>query len=314
LNYCCFAMTALPLVCCSKPPDVVFVEAQPLPLGIVTLLLKLVRGVPYIYNVPDLQVAVARDLGFLRHGIVLFAAEQLESVLLMNAAHVSTVTRGFMKHFEDRGVPAARITFLPNGADTEFLKPSAPSALLIEEWGLKDKLIFVYVGTHAYYHGLDTLLEAAELLIADSQIEFVLVGNGPERERLRRLAEDKRLGNVLFASASYERMNDLYSIAYASIATLRDIPVADGMRLSKIFPALSCGVPVVYSGRGEAAELLKEHDCGIVVDPEAPAALAAAVKQLAADQSWRRRLGTNGRRYVENEYSWTHIVDRWLRV
>src|SRR5439155_11600544 len=116
------------------------------------------------------------------------------------------------------------------------------------KWQLHGKKAFVYVGTHAYYHGLDTLIAAAEILKTDREIKIVMVGDGPERERIRGLAHEKGLDNVVFACVPYERTDELYSVAYAALATLRNVPVAKGMRLSKIFPALSCGVPVIYSG------------------------------------------------------------------
>jgi colanic acid biosynthesis glycosyl transferase WcaI len=312
LNYCSFAVTALGGVLCRRCPDVMFVEAQPLPLGIVALFMKYVFGIPYIYNVPDLQVDVARELGFLRKRFLLQLAERAETLFLKNAWKVSTVTHHFIEHFESRGIPADRITFLPNGADTAFLQPSDPSSEYLDEWDLHGKKAFVYVGTHAYYHGLDTLIAAAETLKTDPEIRLVMVGEGPERERIRELARSKRLNNIIFARVPYERTDQLYSVAYAAVATLRDLPVAKGMRLSKVFPALSCGVPVIYSGVGEAADMLVSDNCGVSVPPENPVSLAEAMQRLARNPKLRQRLGDNGRRLVEREYSWTTIVDRWL--
>jgi colanic acid biosynthesis glycosyl transferase WcaI len=312
LNYCSFSISALALALFGRRPDVLFVEAQPLPLGIVALFMRYVRGVPYIYNVPDLQVDVAREMGFISRPSLLRLAAKLETLLLKHAWKVSTVTHGFMEHFESRGVPAADITFLPNGADTDFLRPQEPSAEFLDKWNLRGKKVFVYAGTHAFYHGLDTLIEAAEILKAHDDIRVVMVGDGPERERLRQLAKDKRLNNVIFGSASYEQTAEFYSIAYAAVATLRDLPVATGMRLSKVFPALSCGVPVIYSGAGEAAELLVENRCGIRTPPENAASLATAMRALADDPPHRDALGLNGRDVVQANYSWWSIVENWL--
>src|SRR6185436_7487259 len=104
--------------------------------------------------------------------------------------------------------------------------------------------------------------------------------DGPERERIRSLARAKGLDNMIFAQAAYDKSALLYSVAWAALATLRNVPVAKGMRLSKIFPALSCGVPVIYSGVGEAADLLSAHNCGLTVPPEDAAALAHAMESL----------------------------------
>ena len=66
-NYLSFTMTALWAVLWGSRPDVLFVEAQPMSLGVVALLMKRLRGVPYVYNVPDLQIDGARQLGFMQN-------------------------------------------------------------------------------------------------------------------------------------------------------------------------------------------------------------------------------------------------------
>jgi colanic acid biosynthesis glycosyl transferase WcaI len=311
-NYLSFTLTALLAIFTRARPDLIFVESQPLSLGLVAILMKWLRSVPYIYNVPDLQVDVARQMGFMKNPYFLKAALRLESFFLRQSWKVSTVTHRFIEHFESRGLPKQQISFLPNGADTEFLKPGRPSRLLLDRWGLHGKKVFLYVGTHAYYHGLETLIEAATLLRGKSDIAFLMVGEGPERARLKAICIDRKLDNVIFGSSPYDEMDQLYSIAFASVATLRNIEVARGMRLSKVFPSLSCGVPVIYSGVGEAADLIRANDCGIVVEPENPRLLSEAILALASRPDRRDELGRAGRTLVEREYSWAAIVDRWL--
>jgi colanic acid biosynthesis glycosyl transferase WcaI len=312
-NYLSFTFTALLAILTGPRPDVMFIESQPLSLCFVAILMKWLRGVPYIYNVPDLQVDVAQQLGFMRNKGILRFALALENFFLHQSWKISTVTYRFIQHFQSRGLPRTQITFLPNGADTEFLKPQPPGRQLLDRWGLHGKKVFLYVGTHAYYHGLDTLIEAAALIRDHSDIVFLMVGDGPERARLRQLSEDRELSNVLFGQSPYEEMDQLYSIAYASIATLRKMNVAESMRLSKVFPSLSCGVPVIYAGVGEAAELLEANKCGIVVESEEPTRLAQAILRLTANPTTRHEMGQAGRTLVEREYSWSIIVEHWLK-
>ena len=311
-NYLSFTFTALLTALTGPRPDLMFVESQPLSLGLIAVLMKWLRKVPYVYNVPDLQVDVARQMGFMKNSLFLRLALTLENFFLRQSWKVSTVTHRFIEHFKSRGLPERQITFLPNGADTDFLKPCAPSQQLLDRWGLPGKKIFLYVGTHAYYHGLETLIEAACLLRENSGIAFLLIGNGPERARLKSMCIDRKLDSVIFGDSPYEEMDLLYSIAYASVATLRNIEVAQQMRLSKIFPSLSCGVPVVYSGLGEAAELIGSSNCGVVVEPENPQLLSDAILRLASTPDLRDELGRRGRALVEQEYSWSAIVERWL--
>ncbi len=310
-NYLSFTLSALVRALAGRAPDVMFVESQPLSLGLIAVLMKWIRRVPYIYNVPDLQIDAAEQLGFIRNRMFLRLALALENFFLRQSWKVSTVTHRFVEHFQSRGLPCSQITFLPNGADTEVLKPQPPCEALWDRWGLRGKKVFLYVGTHAYYHGLDTLIEAAALLRNDPDIAILMIGDGPERERLKRMAAERGLANVIFGPPCGQ-LGPLYSIAYASVATLRNMEVAEGMRLAKIFPSLSCAVPVIFAGRGETARLLSSNKCGMVVPPEDPASLAEAIRRLVLNPSMREEMGKMGRDLVKAEYSWPILVERWL--
>ena len=122
-NYFSFTLGALFAALTGPRPDVLFVESQPLSLGIVAILMKYLRGVPYVYNVPDLQVEVAKQLGFMRNSWFLRLALALENSFLRESWKISTVTHKFIEHFQHRGLPRKKITFLPNGADAEFFHP-----------------------------------------------------------------------------------------------------------------------------------------------------------------------------------------------
>src|SRR5262249_41050790 len=132
----------------------------------------------------------------------------------------------------------------------------------------------------------------------------LFIGDGPERPRLERMCDAKKLQNVVFGKSPYDEMDRLYSIAYASIATLRKMQVAKEMRLSKVFPSLSCAVPVIYAVEGEAAELLRKNECRISDHPEDPVLLSAAIEKLADTPGLRETMGDRGRALVERDYSW----------
>lgn len=311
-NYFSFTFSALLSALLGARPDVMFVESQPLSLGFVAVLMKWLRGVPYIYNVPDLQIEMAKEIGFIHSSILLSLAWHLENFFLRQAWKISTVTHHFIEHLQSRGLPRERISFLPNGADTDFLRPLPPSQELLDQWRLHGKKVFLYAGTFAYYHGLDILIEGAYLLRDYLEIVFLMIGDGPERARLEKMATELKLNNIIFGKATYNKIDSIYSITYTSIATLRKINVAKGMRPSKIFSSLSCGVPVIYVGFGEMADLIETNKCGMVVAPEEPAQLAKAVVELASDRSLRDKMGQAGRKLVEKEYGWPNIVKQWL--
>jgi glycosyltransferase involved in cell wall biosynthesis len=296
-----------------RKPDVVFVEAQPLTLALAGYLTRILRGVPYIYNTPDLQVEIAGDKRWLPAHFLVAAAAKLENFLMRRALCVSTVTDAFVEHFAtNRGIGREHVTFLPNGADTESLRPLPPDLDYARELGVEGKTVFTYAGTHAPYQGLEIILEAAARLRDRSDIAILMVGNGPLRAALREKAAAMGLTNVLFRESPFSEMARLMSLTRASIATISEMQAAAKMRLSKVVPPLACGVPVVYVGAGESAAMLREHDCGRVVESRSADDFAATLRELAGAPQWCLEMGRRGRDLVLSELSWSVIVERWL--
>jgi glycosyltransferase involved in cell wall biosynthesis len=88
--------------------------------------------------------------------------------------------------------------------------------------------------------------------------------------------------------------------------------VYEGARPSKIFPVLASGIPLLFVGRGEGADLVRQAQAGLVIDQGDPQALADAVLRLARDKDLAKRLGRNGCQFVEENLQWSLLVDRWL--
>lgn len=311
-NYLTFTLSATCYLLFMRNVDVLFVESQPISLGIAGLLMKWLRGVPYVYNIPDLQTDSAKQLGFLGARLLLYIAVGMENIFMRQSWTVSTVTNRFIDYYVARGIPRDKLTFLPNGADTNSLRPLPYDTQYAEELGIVGKKIFTYAGTHAYYHGLEVLIEAARHLTDRDDIAILLVGQGPVRDNLMRMARVYGLENVYFRESPFSEMPRLMSITYASLVVMKDIETAEKMRLSKTFPPLACGVPVVHSGRGEAADLLLEHSCGLVAPPDSPAELADVIRTLADDPALRDQLGRNGVRFIEEHLTWSSIIANWL--
>jgi len=294
-------------------PDVVFVEAQPLTLALAAYVTKALRGTPYIYNTPDLQVEIAGDKRWLSMNLLVSTAARLEAFLMRRAFCVSTVTDAFIEHFAvNRGLNRNRITFLPNGADVDQLRPAPPDMDYARQLGVEGRTVFTYAGTHAPYQGLEIILDAAERLRDRDDIVILMVGNGPLRVPLQERAEAAGLRNVAFRDSPFSDMARLMSITRASIATISDMEAAAKMRLSKVVPPLACGVPVIYVGAGESASMLRQHGCGCAIPRDAEQ-FAMVLRQLADAPEMCRDMGRRGRHLATSELSWSVIVDRWLK-
>ena len=313
VNYLSFTLHALLYLRLARGKQIVFIEAQPITLALYGLMAQLIFKVPYIYNTPDLQVEIAGERAWVGGWFVRMAT-LLETFLMRRAYSVATVTHAFIEHFiSARGIPRERMSFLPNGVDLEHLGPMPYNNDYAEKMGVTGKKVLTYAGTHADYQGLDVILDAAKLLRDRSDIIFLMVGKGPERQRLIDRARAEGISNILFKDSPFEDGSLLMSISYGFIVVLRNIPAAQKMRLSKTFPPLACGVPVIYAGVGESAEIIRNNGCGIVALPENPASLAEAVVSLIDAPKKRDAFSKAGLKLVEREFSWKTIVSNWLR-
>ena len=315
LNYISFTATSLYGLCRTQKPDYIFVESPPLFLSFSAFLAGLVWRVPFIFNVADLWPDVIVDGGFMKDGIIVSCLRRVEQWSYRRAAHVNAVTDWILKLLhEKKAVPQQKLLFLPNGVDTDKFRPAPPDNELREKLGLAGKKIVLWAGTLGYAHGLDNVLQAAKLLQSEPELHFLFVGDGSARAGLVAMHRELQLTNVTFLDpVPLDSVPAFFSIAMCGLASLVDIPTYEGARPSKLFPVLASGKPLVFVGKGEAAQLVERAQGGIVVPPGEPQRLAEAFLLLARNSALVAELGQNGRRFVEDNLQWSHLVGEWLR-
>jgi colanic acid biosynthesis glycosyl transferase WcaI len=291
------------------------VESPPLFLAVPGVLAGWGWQSKMILNEADFWLDAVKNLELIRSRAILELADKLENWSFGQAYRINAVTEGIREKLIRKGVPPEKILFLPNGVDTEMFKPRSPDENLARRLNLSGKKVILYAGNLGYSHGLDTALGAAARLEDHPEVVFVFIGDGSEKAKLQQMARDQALTNTLFLDpAPPEFIVRLFSFSLAGLATVKDLPLFKGVRSAKIFPAMASGVPVLYSGSGEGARLVEEAQAGLTVSPGNPEALAAAVGQLAADPAGARRLGENGRNYVEQNLRWSVLVRSWLEA
>lgn len=301
----------------TRRADLVFVESPP-PFAFVPawIVARLWRA-RLVFNVADLWPDSAVELGLLdADGLAARALARLERWIYRHADLVCAVTDGVRKVLvEDKGVPPARVLDLPNGVDVDLFRPRRAEVASVAEFtaGRRGPL-FVYAGTIGFAHGVQTAVEAMAILAQrHPDATLVVAGDGSERQRVEKRARDLGLDNVVFTGpVPLAAVADLLAASTAAVSTLRDSPLFEGTRPSKIFPAFAAGRPVLYSGAGEGARLVADSGAGIVTPPEDPAGLAAAMATVIDDPDGARRMGESGRRLAEERFSWPAIVEGWL--
>ncbi|MDQ7095569.1 glycosyltransferase family 4 protein [Desulfosporosinus sp. PR] len=314
LNYFSFVFSSCWGLSKAGKQDILFFESPPLFLGITALLYGRLTRTRIIMNISDLWPESAVALGLVNSRWMIRAAEWLEKLLYRRAWKISCQTEGICSSLLERGVPEDKVTFLPNGVNLELFAPRERDQALASSLGIQEEdFVLIYAGTMGYAQGLESVLKTAELLREEPGLRFLFVGDGTEKPMLEALAKEKSLTNVSFVDfRPVQEMPGYFSLAAASIVPLKKNKLFAGARPSKMFPALGSGVPVIYSGEGEAAELVASSGGGVVVEPENSAELAQAILNLKANPD-RREMGKRGRQFVQKHYAWSGIILRWLK-
>lgn len=204
-------------------------------------------------------------------------------------------------------LPSAAFVVIPNWADDEAIRPMpARDHPLRALWGLEGKFALAYSGNLGRAHEWETLLGAADLVRARSDIVFLLIGDGFHRASLRCAAASRGLSER-FRFVAYqkrERLSLSLTAADAHWACLR--PELEGCIVpSKVYGVAAAGRPCLFIGAadGEVGGLVQEFSCGLQVEMGDARGLADAILRLADDVGLRAHMGENARRMIDERFS-----------
>ncbi len=291
----------------AKRADFILTESPPLFLGMSGFWLSRIKRARWIFNVSDLWPEFAVRLGMLKPGLALRLSQRLEAFCYKKAWAVSgqskTILANIRQHF-----PQVKTFHLSNGADTAAFHPDQATPESRALLGSADEVVALYAGLHGLAQGLEQVLEAAQHLQDQPQIKLVLVGDGPEKQTLMRIAAEKHLTNVRFLDPLPKwKMPALVASADISIVPLKVF--LPGAVPSKIYEAMASARPLVLVADGEAAEIVSSHYAGLVVKPGDAVGIAAAIFQLAQDRELRQSLGAAGRQAAESQFDRQRIIN-----
>lgn len=308
LNFLSYPLSVLLHLRALPDADVVISSSPQFFAGLAGWPLKRARR-PWVFEVRDLYPESILAVGAMKKGAVIRFLEWVEQKAYRSADAIVSVTDSFVPHIAERG--GGPVAVIKNGVDLSFFQEADPSVAqkLRRELGLGDRFVAAYVGTHGVAHGLDTILEAAELLRDDPRIVFLLVGEGAERQRLIREAAARGLHNVLIVGQRPKcDMPAIWQLTDASLVLLRRTEAFKSVLPSKMFEAMAMRRPMILGVEGEAQALLEDAQAGISIVPEDSGGLAEAVRQLASDRARGRTMGNSGRRFVEENFDRTKLA------
>ncbi len=294
VSYMAAAILASPLA--GKADVVIGTSPQFFPVCAAWAVARLKRAA-FVFELRDLWPESIRAVGAMKDGPVLRALERLELFLYREAAAIVSVTHSFKEILARRGVDPGKIFVVTNGVELERFHPMPRDAALAASLGFEGKIGAGYIGTHGMAHALETILDAAALVRerpGGADFRFLLLGDGANKERLKRRASEIGLDNVRFVdTVPKEDVPRYWSLLDVSIIHLRRTELFKTVIPSKLFESMGMGIPVFLGVQGESAAIVEKAGVGAVFEPENAEALARELLRLrdhpALAANWRRR-------------------------
>jgi colanic acid biosynthesis glycosyl transferase WcaI len=297
-----------------KQPDLVLVVSPPLGLAISGILLSRLWGVPYIFDVEDLQPDSASELGMLPNW-ALRLLYKVETAAYNHAILITTLTKGMRRRIVNKGIPDEKVELLePRVDESLFDIESREGSAFRQRYGIGDKFVVTHSGNMGVKQGLDVIVDAALYNGQDKSIQFLLVGDGAVRCRLQRRVAELGLENVrLLPLLDPVDYRGLLAASDLCLVTQRK-SVSEIAFPSKVVTYLAAGCPVIASvnADSEIAEIIRESRAGSVVGPEDGAELLAGIREFR--NSDRREYSRNAREYARRRWSAKRVLGNLERI
>ena len=293
--------------------DLIVSFSPPLPLGLSAWMLSRAWRVPWVLQLEDVYPDAAIAAGVLKNKTIISFFLRLEKFIYQKAQHITVISESFRKSLLEKRVPASKMTLIPVWADPEAVRPLARENAFRHHFGLDDKFVVMYAGNLGLTSCLEDVLSAAEILRAQTAIQFVIIGEGAKKENLQSETQGRQLTNVLFLPYQpRENYSEMLAAADLSMVTL-NVNSAYSSLPSKVFNLMASARPIlsVAPADSELAGIVREAECGWVVPPGSPGELATAISRSIHSNVELTRMGKNGRAYLEKHYSRRHCVDAY---
>jgi len=307
LFFATFVLSSLKQALSQRNVDLIIAVSTPLTVGLLGVIASKLRRKPLVFEVTDVWPEAAIQTGVLKNPVMIGLARILEKICYRSSTKIICLTEGIRSAILSKGTQPAKLAFIPNGVDFDLFGTVAPQrrALVRSEMSCEGKFVAMYLGAHGTYNSLETILEAASLLRHRNDIQFVLVGEGDEKQKLINFVTKNRLDNVKFiGTVSRNESVEILSAADVFLLPNRKGEFFEGNLPNKLFDFLASARPVIVAGRGESADLVTRARAGMVVQPGNADSLSNAIRVIQeADPSERDQMGTNGRQYVKTNFS-----------
>lgn len=305
-NYLSYLALAVPRAIAIRP-DVVLAMTDPPVAGIAGAFIARLAGRPFVYNIRDLYPDMAIGGDIVPPNGWAGRWEKMHRSALKRAARVIVLGDDMRDRILAKGVAPERVVVVRDGTSFPASMPER-SDPVVEEIRSGFPFVALHAGNLGFYGAWGTLLKAAEML-RNENAALVFVGDGANRAALETSAAGSP--NVRFLPfRPFEQVPHVMMAGDVHIVTIKR--GLEGVVVpSKLYSILAAGRPVlaVAPDSSDAARIVTESGCGLAADPDDPAAVAAAIRELRGNPA---RLSEMGRRARETAQKYARVNELQL--
>lgn len=296
--------------------DVIVVTSPPLFVGISGYLISLFKKAPMVFEIRDLWPESAIDTGVLTNKWGIKLAYAVERFIYKKAKLINVLTPAFYNTLRDKkNVSESKLIMIPNAADfslSEEILQNFDRESFRKQHDLDGKFVITYVGAHGVANHLEQLLEAAKLL-EDTNVLFLLIGQGMEKERLVKTAKSMNVTNVRFLDPVPKKEVFKYIIASEMGASvLKKVDTFKTVYSNKTFDYFSCKTPILMAIDGVSRDLVEQAQGGTYVEPENASEYNRVIREYLNNPERLIREGENGYNFAKQNFDRDFLAKKYL--
>ena len=297
--------------------DVIIVTSPPLFIGITGYLLSKIKRVPMVFEVRDLWPESAIDTGVLTNKFIIKLAFGIEAFLYKKSKLINVLTPAFQKTLlNQKNVSSDKLILIPNAADftlSEDIMQTFDRDRFRKENDLDNYFVITYVGAHGVANHLEQLLYAGKKL-EDTNVLFLLIGQGMEKKRLMELSIEISNSNIRFLDSVPKK--DVFKYIIASdmgASVLKNVETFKTVYSNKTFDYFSCKKPILMAIDGVSKELVEEANAGVFVEPENSEDFSNKIRKYLNNPELVLEQGENGYNFAKNNFDRAILAEKYIK-
>ena len=299
-------------------PDIIHAHSPSLN-GIAAIKVGKKFNIPVVYEIRAFWEDAAVDHGATNEGSLRYKLTKFSETWVAKKANaVTTICEGLKQDLMTRGISEGKITVIPNAVDIEkFSLSREPDREIVQQLGLKDKMVIGFIGSFYAYEGLPLLIEAIDILKTKREdLVLLLVGGGPQDSNLKKLVENKNISErVIFTGrVPHDQVGKYYDLVNIFVYPRIAIRLTELVTPLKPLEAMAMGHVVLASDIGGHRELINNGVNGVLFPAGDAHALAEKIDEITRDREQWKDFGLAGRQYVEQVRNWEASVNNYINV